>query len=280
MPKRPFYQSAGMNPYRRPCWRWDRANDLLAAGRNYSKKRDDPPVGIAMHFLREIRRCLSDARLRRVKQRFRHVHRAHEIWSSDRQRLELECRILARQTDTAIGLVMDLPSETVQAYRDLFYSIDDRIDAMGYILHRVIGIHPTAPPDPVRLMKANAWVHGPGVIEAWLAYCRGNEAPPDLETAEGRQQAWIEFCLDIHKLPDTSETCQVMLRNAVSQFTNGTKTSRTASAHQTFCRTTDLLTSKIGFPDEELPDFSYAPSAPHEGERRFRQETRQMREAA
>lgn len=267
--RRPFWKSAELNPYRRPCWRWDRANYLLAAGRNYSKKRDDPPVGIAMQFLRETRRCLSELRLHRVKRRFPHVHRAHEIWSSGRQRLELESRILARQTDTAIGLVMDLPPETVQGFRDLYYSLDDRIDALGYILHRVIGIHPAVPPDAVQLMQASAWFHGPGVIESWLAYCRGDETLPDLETAEGRQLAWIDLCVDTHRLPDTSDTRRTLLRNFAFQVKNDEKMARTASARQRFHETTDRLTSRFGFPEAKLAAFSYAPSVPKEQKRRF-----------
>lgn len=281
MSRRPFYESAALNPFRRPCWRWDRANDLLSTGRNYSRKRDDPATGIAVLYLREIRRCLSDLRLRRVKRRFRHVDRAHEIWNNTReQRLELETRILARQTDTGIGLAMKLPRETIQAYRDLHFSVDDRIDATGYILFQVIGMDPTVQPDPVRLMQTSAWLHGSHVIEPWLAYCRGGETPSNLETSEGRQLAWIDLCLATHRLPDTPETRRTLLRSVASLFKNDEKLVRAVSARQAFHRTTARLTSNISFPAAQLPEFSYAPAVAAGKEPRHRQQTDRKQEAA
>ena len=46
----PYYELQRQNPFRKPSWRWDRANDLVNRRRYYSKKRDDTATGIAVRI--------------------------------------------------------------------------------------------------------------------------------------------------------------------------------------------------------------------------------------
>lgn len=118
------------NPYRRPDWRWRRANALMASGNYFSKKRDDLGTGIATAFVRERLKSYAEFWARRTRETFRHVAGAEAIFNSwSLTKLEIECRILARQSDVTIGDLMELPPETVQAYHDLFFDIRPDIEA-------------------------------------------------------------------------------------------------------------------------------------------------------
>ena len=160
-----FPEQQQLNPCRQPSWRWGRASDLVKTGRYLSRKRDDEATGIAVHYLREINRCRSSRRLRRVKNRFRFVAEAREIWEAHGEvRLELESRVLARQSDVAIALAMDLPAETLQAYCDLFFDLRDRLNVKGYILWGVVGVPLEGGCSPHQLMLLSAYHHGPLVV--------------------------------------------------------------------------------------------------------------------
>ena len=154
MKRTPHYQLHKSHPARNPSWRWDRASNLVQNGRNFSKMRDDLATGIAVRYVREVAKSFSANRLRRIKSEFQHIVTAQEIWQeAGSTRLELECRILSRQTSTAIHFEIQLPAESVQAYRDLFYHVDDRIGADRYILYTVVGIDPCHTPSEVQLMQ-------------------------------------------------------------------------------------------------------------------------------
>jgi len=102
------------NPDRPPFWRWQRANDLVGKRKNFSEKRDDLATGTAMYFLRETTKSYSDKRVQRIRREFRHIVSGLEVWQeAGCTRLELEARVLARQSDLAIHYEMQLAAETV-----------------------------------------------------------------------------------------------------------------------------------------------------------------------
>jgi hypothetical protein len=209
MQRRPFPEIQRDNPFRRPTWRWDRANDLVDSGRYYSRRRDDTATGIAVGYLRDLARCRSARRLERVLDRYQHLHRARQVWEhSGGERLEIETRILARESDVAIAFEMDLPPSTIQAYRDVFFHVDDRIEATHYILFQVVGLQPATPPPARLLMQASAYMRGPLVIEPWLRFLAGETGADDLTTDAGRLRAEIELHVAVNALPETPETSQ------------------------------------------------------------------------
>lgn len=281
MKRLPFFEFQRYNPDRKVTWRWDRANDLVDTGRYYSAKRDDQAVGIAVAYLREMSRYFSDLRLRRVVARYEHVDRARKLWeANDCRRLELETRIMARQNDVAIGYELNLPAESVQSYRDLFFHVDDRIDVSCYILFRVIGMHPWLPPDPLVLMKSSAYFRGPAVIEPWLHYLREERDTSNLDTEIGRLMARIDLFVAAHSIPVDTKTKLSLLRLAPILFKNRSNFSKSVSAGRAFSEATSKFVSELTLPTSSLPPFSYAPVGPVWVTKRFGPGRQQNRRAA
>lgn len=262
MKSQTYPEQQHFNPQRKPTWRWDRAEHLVRTGRYVSRKRDDIPTAIAVNFIREVNRSVSELRLRRVRDRFRHVDQAHNIWlSAGAEALEIETRILAGQNDTEIGLEMGQPAETIQAYADLFYAVRDRLHATSYIQFQVISMHPGRPPTPIQLMQMCAYVHGPHVVEPWLEILRDNRSSLDLSSAAGRIAASIELLVLAHSLPTDPETGGSLLRRLPVVAETQWKFAISVSAARAFRGTTVALIRGLELPQARLEPFSYAPAA-------------------
>lgn len=261
MKSQTFPEQQQVNPWRRPTWRWERAEHLVRAGRYVSRKRDDIPTAIAVNYIREINRSVSELRLERVRDRFQHLAQAHDIWqAAGAERLEVETRILARQTDVEIGLEMALPAPTVQAYRDIFFHVDDRIGASSFIQFQVIKVHPSRPPTPIQLMQMCAYVHGPHVIEPWLEILRDSHGSRDLSSAAGRMAESLDLMVSVHSLPADSDTGGSLLRRLPVVAETQWKFAISVSAARVFRGTTDALIRDLELPRARLEPFSYAPT--------------------
>lgn len=256
---RPFPEQQRFNPSRRPTWRWDRANDLINTGRRMSRKRDDEATGIAVQFIRETNRCLTEARLKRVQQRFLHLARAQDTWRAGRQRLEIETRIIARQSDTEIALETGLPGPTIQAYSDLFFHVRDRIDALGYMQFQVIGIHPRRTPTETQLMQMAAYHHGPLVIDPWMAYMRDEGKKPDLSRRAGRLAESIDLFVAVQRLSDDEDSRDNFIKRMSALQSNFNKPAASVSASQAFAKSTAAIITGLELPIAELKPLSYAP---------------------
>lgn len=255
-----FPEQQRFNPFRRPSWCWDRAQELIRTGQYYSRKRDDAATGIVVEYLREITQCRSELRLKRIKDRFRHLALAQDIWqSAGTRRLEIELRILARQNDTEIGLEMDIPAATSQAYRDIYFDIEDRIDSTSYILHRVIGIRPDHPPAPVQFAKACAYHHGPGIVAPLIVYLTQDNEAADLTSAAGRRTAAIDLLFRVHVLSDSEKTQRSLLKRLPFLVQNTSKFAKSVSAAAAFRKSTSEIMEELGFPYTRLAPISYAP---------------------
>jgi len=258
---RTFPDQQLFNPWRKPTWRWDRAHYLVRTGRYVNRKRDDIPTVITVNYIREVNRSLTELRLRRVRERFRHVAGAHDIWQdAGAVGLEIQTRLLARQTDAEIGLEMGLPTPTVQAYRDIFFHVDDRIDASSYILFQVIGMHPQRTPTPVQLMQASVYHHGACLIEPWLQYLRDSRGSRDLSSAAGRMAESLDLLVSAHALPADSETGKSLARRLPVVVDTDWKFAVSVPAASEFRRTTDALIRGLELPPASLEPFSYAPT--------------------
>src|SRR6185369_3073391 len=127
----------------------------------------------AVQFLRALQRVGADLRYRRLMRRFPDIVVASKCHDGDPLiRLELECRILARQAPDLIAEHLEVPSSMVVAYKLFFYDIDDRIDAMSFIQHQIIGTAPCEANSPEKHMKLFVYNHGAAAIEPWLDYLR------------------------------------------------------------------------------------------------------------
>jgi hypothetical protein len=225
-----------------------------------SKKRDDEATGIAVRFIRETSRCLTELRLRRVREKFRHVVRAHDIWQAGgMEELEIQTRILARQNDMEIGLEMDLPSPTVQAYADLFFAVRDRLHATSYIQFQIVGMHPRRPPTAVQLMQMSAYLRGPCLIEPWLTYLRDESKSRDLSTTAGRMAASLDLLLAVHALADDTDTRWSLVKRLPIVMKNEWDFAVSVPAARAFCESTTNIINDLALPGAELEPLSYAP---------------------
>lgn len=248
-------------PSRPTDWRWQRAQQLAYGPRYFSKKRDDAATGIAMRYLRELNQSRSESKQLRIKKRYSHVTEALFLYQSwHRQRLEMEARLLARQSDTAIALALKIPAPTVQAYRDLFFDIDDRLQASTYISQVVIGVHPGRQPTDEQLFKLQAYSHGPQVIPVWLDYLAEGWDGTSLNTERDRSLATIWFYIQTVRLPigelpprDKDRQPTLLTKNRVNSVLS-------IPARQAFAQTfTHALRESLP-PAASLPPLSYAPA--------------------
>lgn len=255
----PEFEVLRLDAFRRPHWRWERAQYLVDYGMYVSRKRDDTATGIAVKYLREVARCSIEGRKRRIRSRFDHVDRARHVFEeANEQRLEIETRMLARQPDTAIAYHLDLPPETVQAYRDLFFHIEDRIDATGYIVQQVIGYRSNSSANAKSLMQLSAYFHGPEVIGAWMTYIREGWNGIDLDTERNRLMATIDITVSLHQLPDSPEIRRTLSRNASILFASDSEPRKSLSVATAFSNLCSQIDADLPFPAAKLPPFSYS----------------------
>jgi hypothetical protein len=153
------------------------------------------------------------------------VAQAIELWEvGGRRELELQCRILARQTPDSIGRIMRLPGQTVATYGELFFAIADRIDARSYIVHQVIRMPPTEPPNTIHVMMGAAYFHGPHAVDAWFDYLDHSCEVHDLQTPEGRRRRAVQLQMRALSLTDDEETHGSLVKTSRLVLGNRRKT--------------------------------------------------------
>ena len=130
----PYCQYQKCNALRPVDWRWRRAQRLIEGGRYASRQRDDAVTCRAVHFLRALRRAHSRrARLGLARSK-PHLYAAHQVHIGPWQRrVEVEARLLARQTPEVIAAAVGATTEDITAFHDLFFDVSDRIMAAEYI---------------------------------------------------------------------------------------------------------------------------------------------------
>lgn len=251
-----FPQLLHLDPYRRPDWRWERAQYLIDHEMYYSRKRDDIATGIAVKYLRVVARRSVKGRKRRIRSRFGHIDRARREYEEiNGNRLEIETRMLARQSDTAIGYQVDLPPETIQAYRDLFFDIQDRIDLKSYILHIINGPRPSSATSARSLMQLSAYFQGPEVIEPWMAYFREGWNGEDLSTERDRLKATIDITVEAQQLSESPLHYRTLERNSSVLLNTGPfRPISVATAFSDLCSQTE---ANLPLPVAKLQPFSY-----------------------
>lgn len=251
-----YVQQLHLDPYRRPDWRWERARYLVEHGNYFSKKRDDTATGIAVKYMREVSRRSTGGHKRRIRSRFDHVDRAsQEFEKSNGHRLEIETRMLARQSDTAISYELGLPPETVQAYRDLFFDIQDRIDLKSYIVHLINQFHPSKGTNAITVMQLSAYFQGPEVIEPWMAYIREGWNGEDLSTERDRLRATVAIIVESQQLSEIPVHYRTLARNTSVLLDSGSP--RPVTAATAFSNLCSKIEANLPLPATELHPLSY-----------------------
>jgi hypothetical protein len=225
---------ASRNPYTLPDWRWQRALDLVATGRSASRKRDDEPTCRAVGFIRRLNRATTEKVTRRVTRQYPDIALAQKLREGDLLcRLELECRVLARQSAGTISRVMQIPRHIVVAYTELFFAIDERIDAKIYI-RELIGAPSSTPSPPEAWMRWCAYHRGPATIEPWLDYLQHRDDQHDLSTLDGWRRDAIETFVLAMNLSPTGDDAQKLVKNLPVVIGHWGETRIYASAAEVF----------------------------------------------
>jgi hypothetical protein len=210
-PSYPRLQSR--SPYRSPAWRWERAWDLVQAGRHFSRRRDDELTRRAMAYLRDLRRCREDRRVKRALT-YPDVHaalRLHE--QGGNTAVEVQARLLARQSFDEVARHTSVPVEAVKMYESLFFQVTDRLDARDWVTSQAVGwweFNPATGRDPATVLRGFAYHGGPLLLDAALPYLLGDrlalQPGHDPTTAEGRLDRFLRLTVLLEMLPWGAQT--------------------------------------------------------------------------
>ena len=189
-------------------WRWDRARHLVGANRNYSRRTDDEQTGKAMHYLRDLRRCHSERQLERLGSHDPDLHLARQLHEAGcNTALEVQARLLARQSVAEIAHFTSVPVSTVATYEALFFNVVDKLHARDWVTTTAIGwlkYDPAMGRSHATLLRAYAYHGGVHVLDAMLPYLLGNklsEKPLSGATPEARLDHVIRLAIEIDTLP-------------------------------------------------------------------------------
>lgn len=200
--RRSFPESQNFNPWRPPDWRWRRAIQIIAKGWYASVKRDDAMTCAAVRLIRKLNRGCTERAVRNLTKREPRLMMALKLHQEGGARcLEVNSRVLARQSAAMIAEVLGLTSGMVQVYTQLFFSVEDRINAPGYVTNELIKLPVDgSEPSPAQLMMAVAYHHGPAALEAYLDYMPHRGDAHDLKNLTGRTRESFELLTAVHAL--------------------------------------------------------------------------------
>ncbi|MES2793560.1 MAG: hypothetical protein V4719_28360 [Planctomycetota bacterium] len=238
MPRRPtrYYPDYGpLLPTSGPDWRWARALEIISSGKNASLERDGPDIVRAIGFIRKTCEVVTAKPMRRLFKDDPDLALAYRFANEGGHReLELQCRILARESSGVIAVEMGLTKSIVETYCLMFFDVTERLKARGFILHRVIQIPLAAPMAPETLMLLCAYNHGPLVIEPWLDYLEHQCEAHDLNTPQGRLRESMELLVTAHGLALDAETHLSLVKHGNLIFQTRPNMFRQRSVEQVF----------------------------------------------
>ena len=212
-----------------PDWRWNRAWSLVRHHRYVSKKRDDAQTGDAVRFLRRL--IKQPQNCEQLADDFPNLLAAHEIRTGHRDHsLELESRLLARQSSSEIAERLSISAGAVDAYVSTFFDIRSRLNAKSYIVKKIIGMDSGLGSHPLtleELAKQVAYFAGSDVLDVVLPYIKNNGRELARRTAGvGIQDPFAErldLLLRANNLPTDNKTSMQLTRVAhqlIPDFSN------------------------------------------------------------
>lgn len=202
-----YHVLQAVDPTRRLDWRMRRAGWMVR-----SKREDDPRYDDA-ETLRAVRYLLSK-RDGNTDEDFQDINTARRIHKgSQRRRLEIQARLLARQTPEQIAKRVDLPAKAIVAFEALFFHVQDRLNATEWIRKQAIKgeiFTPSREAQTDVIAKSLAYFGGVQVLELILPFLLHNAgplaAPVQLDTAEGRTMEKARLMLLAQSLPSDAQT--------------------------------------------------------------------------
>ena len=128
------------DPFKDPCWRWQRAGYLLDHGRQPLQDLDDAVTGEAWLFRRALTCCRTDADRDQLAKDYPGLAEAHALYTGELfKRWELEARLLGGDPDVTVAARCGISAEAAAAYHDIFYDIRPQLQADTYVNTVLIG---------------------------------------------------------------------------------------------------------------------------------------------
>jgi hypothetical protein len=173
------------------AWRWLQANSIIAEGGRLAGAEDDL-VRSAVRFLQALDRCQDDADRARVHDQYPALTAARALYDAfdSFNRWHLEARLLAGEDVVQIAAKCGLTLEVIRCYHDLFFDVQERLEARDFLYHTVIG--PKAreglsETDREVLLKLFALSGGPRAVDALVDYF--HSPPPAAPQLDGLDEA-------------------------------------------------------------------------------------------
>jgi len=256
--------------YRRPEWRWLRAQYLHDTGRRMDGRIDDAKVA-------QTRKALSLRRGKRSKADS--IHDAYEVWAGDAmQRGKLEARLLTDESGTAIAAKVGLPCCLVEAYSAIFFDVRGMKSAIHWLHHQAIGYSPFGGftgPMPFAAWKLAGLVGGPIWLDMTIRATTATPLPIVLPTdlgisqlAEMRTQRMVELWIKMVDAPTATKFQELirdyrLYRDWVTTVTGiPCKVSPTMLLYERFL----LRLDHDDVPTTEQPGWSEPEMVPHSGQ--------------
>lgn len=115
-------------PLIRPCWRWKGVELLF----NEPDRKEVPDERVTQDALKYLKT--------RDTSKFPEIHSSYQIFQENgHRRAEMEARILAEQSDSAIGGFCKVTPKVVQIYSDLFFCMREVSGASAWKLRHAVG---------------------------------------------------------------------------------------------------------------------------------------------
>lgn len=209
MPLEPvrYHEFQAVDPTRQLNWRMRRARWLARRKRDGDPRYDDTETLRALRYLRAKR---DD----NTEEGFADIELAEEIHNGNKaRRLEIQARLLARQTPEQVAKQLGLSAKAVVAYEALFFHIKDRLNATHWIIKRAIKgrvFSQSRESQPDVTAKSFAYFGGVRIAELVLPFLLHNTGPLTepvrLDTAEGRTMEKARLAILIQSLPSDAQT--------------------------------------------------------------------------
>jgi hypothetical protein len=215
-----FTLFARLNPFTKPHWRWTRACWMAKHYPRASPRLDDADTRYTFWFLRCMGRCQSKRERAEVDEEFADRVAARQIHRNNGNvRLELECRLLARQTDEQIAKIMSLPVLVVSMYERIFFDVRPRLHASDWIVKSAIGnrfVTETGQPNIGTIARQFSYFGGPVVLAMVLPRLLDgralSDAPLDLENQEDRRTMRVRLLVQSMTMPKDWKTARELLK--------------------------------------------------------------------
>jgi hypothetical protein len=204
------------SPYCPVDWRWRRAEGILQGLLPTPGRRADRWVRRALRF-QHSHAEMGDSSCPKRARKDPAVLGALQLNSSIEPgpRLQLEARVLARQTTGEIAARLGFSIEIVEAYQNLFFDVRDRLGESSYIMAVVIkhSLHDGfAAGDMDAILKVYAYGYGPIVLDAVIEELEVGGGTLPAVAVNSKLAQSIRMAITARSIPVNQQTAPGLIR--------------------------------------------------------------------